>query len=94
MNNKINEEQFTEWLNTKWKGGIHCPVCKENDWSIQDFVSEMREFNQGNFVVGGPIIPLASITCNNCAHTMHFNALKAGLIENKNPEKKETDGGK
>ena len=66
---------------------------------ISKFISDGRDSANllvviGNFVVGGPIVPLASITCNNCAHTMHFNALKAGLIENKQPEKKKEDGGK
>jgi len=80
MNNKIDSNKFAEHLNKKWKGEIFCPVCKENNWAISDSISELREFNQGAFILGGPIIPLASITCNNCGYSMHFNALKAGLI--------------
>lgn len=86
MNNKINREKFVEHLNKKWKGGFFCTVCQENDWAVHESLSELREFNQGSLVVGGPIIPIASITCNSCGHTMHFNAIKAGLIE---PEQKD-----
>ena len=81
MNNKINRDKFVEHLNKKWKGGTLCPVCKENDWAVHDSLSELREFNQGVLVFGGSIIPIASITCNCCGHTLHFNAIKAGLID-------------
>ena len=93
MGQKIDIEKFVEHLNEKWKGGISCPVCKENNWNIHDSLSELREFNQGNMVIGGPVIPLASITCNNCGHTMNFNALKAGLL-NPSPTKKPKEDGK
>ena len=95
MGKKIDREKFVAHLNNKWKEGIKCPVCKENDWAVHDTLSELREFNQGTFVVGGPIIPLASITCNNCGYTMNFNAIKAGLIEDeKSAVEEDHDGGK
>lgn len=75
-----NKEKLAQWLNQKWVGGISCPVCKKNDWELYDHLWELRQFNKSGFFVGGPIIPLGVITCNNCGHTMHFNAIKAGLV--------------
>lgn len=87
MENKIDRQKFVDHINKKWKGGISCPVCKENDWIINDHLLELRVFNQGSFVVGGPLIPIASITCNNCGYIMHFNAIKIGLLEPENQDK-------
>ena len=81
MDNKIDKEKFVEHLNKKWKGDFVCSVCKINDWAVHDTLSELREFNQGTILVGGPVIPIASITCNNCGFTMQFNAIKVGLIQ-------------
>lgn len=87
MSNNFNRDKFIDHLNKKWKDGFFCPVCKENNWAIHDSLSELREFNKGALSIGGPIVPIASITCNNCGYTMHFNAIKAGLIKSDQTEK-------
>ena len=79
MENQNIKEKLAKWLSQKWKGDISCPVCKKNNWVLYDQLWELRQFKKGGIVVGGPIIPLAIITCNNCGHTMHFNAIKIGL---------------
>jgi hypothetical protein len=85
MEDQSNKEKLAQWLNEKWAGGIACPVCKQNDWGLYDQLWELRQFHKGgSLVLGGPIIPLAVITCNNCGHTLHFNALKIGLTTQDN----------
>ena len=80
MDNITNKEKLAVWLNEKWKEGIKCPVCKENDWGLYEQLWELKQFHKGaTFNYERPMIPLAIITCNNCGHTMHFNALKIGL---------------
>jgi hypothetical protein len=81
MEDEFIKEKLAKWLSEKWVGGIACPVCKENDWGLYDQIWELRKFQKGDVALGGPIIPLVVITCNNCGHTMHFSALKIGLTE-------------
>jgi len=80
MDKQNNIEKLAQWLNQKWKDKISCPVCKENGWELYEHLWELRQFNKSGFIVGGPIIPLGVITCKNCGFTMHFNAIKAGLV--------------
>ena len=39
-------------------------------------------------IVGGPIVPLAPVTCNNCGNTILLNALIAGIVDPQ-PKKEE-----
>ena len=38
------------------------------------------EFNQGNLVLGGQLVPVVPVVCNNCGNTVLVNAILAGLI--------------
>jgi hypothetical protein len=59
-------------------------MCGTGNWNVSDSIFELREYNQGNLVVGGgPIIPIIPITCDNCGNTVFVNAILAGLIEQK-----------
>jgi predicted nucleic-acid-binding Zn-ribbon protein len=92
MSNSFDRDKFIEHLKNKWKDGFYCPVCRENNWAVHESLSGLREFDKGSLSIGGPIVPIASITCNNCGYTMHFNAIKAGLIKldnTKEPKDKE-----
>ena len=61
---------------------IVCPICGRNQWSVNNVVTEMREFQNGNLIIGGEssIMPFVSITCNHCAHTLFVNAILAGVV--------------
>jgi hypothetical protein len=65
-------------LNRKWRGGKICPVCGTNGWNVEPQLAELRFLSVEAFVVGGPVIPLVVITCNNCGNTVLINAIKAG----------------
>lgn len=58
-----------------------------NNWNIEDKIFELREFNNGNLILGGgnsSIIPLLAITCTQCGNTQFLNALMCGAIDNFN----------
>lgn len=81
--NKINGQELINYLNDKWHGA-RCPLCGEGNWSVTDKVFELREFNDGNFVLGGPnsaITPVIPVTCANCGNTVFINALVTGLLK-------------
>ncbi len=92
----LNEEQqrkALDHLNTKWKGLRNCQICGDTNWNVHPELYEMRQFNEGNMVLGGPLIPLLVIECTNCGNTISINAIRAGIVT---PDKKEgsANGGK
>lgn len=61
-----------------------CQICGNTNWSIEKRVFELREFNNGDFIMGGPIIPLVPMTCTNCGNTGLINAIQAGCVKKNN----------
>lgn len=55
----------------------------------QDTLFELRQFNEGSMVIGGPLIPVIPISCGNCGNTVMINAIAAGLYK---PETGEVSG--
>ena len=74
-----NTVRFIEHLKTKW-GGRPCPMCQLGPWEIQDSIYQLMQFNNGNLVIGGPILPLIPIVCKNCGHTVLVNAIISGAM--------------
>lgn len=79
----LNGEKLIKFINNKWRNQL-CPMCGQRVWNVSDKIFEIREFNDGNMVIGGPdssIMPVIPITCNNCGNTILINALVAELVE-------------
>jgi hypothetical protein len=84
---KLNEQQQADLkshISENWKSPAECQVCKKNSWNISNFVYELREFSNGNLVIGGSsgIFPVCPVTCNSCGNTIFINPLIAGIIIN------------
>ena len=62
-------------------------MCGRGPLNVSENIFEIREFNDGKFVVGGQIIPIIPITCSNCGHTIFVNAIFVGAVERNNGEK-------
>lgn len=76
---KIDANKVIKFLSEKWRNRP-CPVCGISAWSVQDSTYELREFNQGNMVLGGPLIPVVPVICSNCGNTILVNAILAGVV--------------
>lgn len=77
---KLNTEKFLEKINNKWKGK-QCPYCG-GTWLASDKIFELREYNNGDLVIGGtPIQPVVPITCKDCGNTVLINPLALDAIE-------------
>jgi hypothetical protein len=88
---KLNPEQhekLTRFVAAKWRPPFQCPYCLTNNWNITHEVFQLTEFSGAGLVIGGPVVPIAPVTCNNCGHTVLLNAIIAGVIEPKNEEAK------
>ena len=58
-----------------------CPGCGVAvTWGV-DAILELREFNEGNLILGGPVTPLLPVACQNCGYTQLFNAIKLELVD-------------
>jgi len=80
---KPTGQEIINFLNSKWHGAT-CPLCGGREWNVNEKIYELREFNDGNLVVGGPnssIIPVIPISCKNCGNTIFINALITGLLK-------------
>lgn len=82
------DQRIVDFLNANWRPPKACALCGLNAWSIEQNIAELRFLSMGAFVVGGPVIPLIVVTCNNCGNTVFVNAIKAGW----SPAAKATQG--
>ena len=91
---KIDTQKLINHLNQKW-GQVKCPLCNHGQWNISDTVYELREYNDGNMVIGNvPIVPVVPVTCMNCGNTVLVNALLSGAVaQPKKDDEKEKEGG-
>ncbi|RXK48849.1 hypothetical protein [Aquirufa rosea] len=81
MGQKIESEKLLNHLKEKWQGRP-CPMCGVGNWNVSDTIFELREFNQGNLVMGGgPIFPVIPVTCDNCGNSVFINAIVTKLVE-------------
>jgi RNase P subunit RPR2 len=81
MGQKIDGGKLVMHLKDKWKGRP-CQMCGIGNWNVSDSIFELREYNNGDLIVGGgPIMPVVPVTCDNCGNTVFVNAIRAGLIE-------------
>ncbi len=65
-------------------------VCGSKKWIVNEAILELREFNGGGLIIGGSssVMPVVSVQCENCGHTLFFNAIPLGIITNKNEKTK------
>ena len=89
---KLTQEQanqIIQQLNNDRDKRLPCGICGNNDWIINDTIWEIREFNGGDFILGGnsSIMPMISISCSKCGNTHFLNAIKLGVISPQVPPK-------
>lgn len=85
---KIN--QVVDYLNKKSTNGtIVCPVCGHHNWAITKTIMELRDFNNGDIILGAgsSVMPFITLTCAHCANTLFFNALRLGVVDKDDKEK-------
>jgi hypothetical protein len=83
----MNREHFDpakveQALRKVWRNA-HCPFSGDNNWTlVQDYV-EVRPYQEGSLVLGGPIYPAVMVVCNTCGYMATFNAIRLGLLSEK-----------
>lgn len=60
---------------------LACPVCGHRDFFVNDHLVTANIVSpSGGVNLGGTTYPMATITCQNCLHTMSFAAVPMGLV--------------
>lgn len=80
---KPTGQEIIDYINSHWINQV-CPMCGSKQWNVADKIFELREFNEGNLVLGGPnasIVPVITVTCTHCGNTVFINALTSGLLK-------------
>ena len=82
MKKKPTSQEIIDFLTKTWNNK-NCFICGGNEWSVNDKVYELREFNEGNLVLGGraSITPVIPVVCEKCGNTVFINALITGLLK-------------
>jgi hypothetical protein len=75
-------EKVREWIAAHSKlTHLMCSVCATNGWTIAEHLVQPLTLGEGQSVqIGGLGYPQAMMTCNNCAHTVLFNAVLMGVV--------------
>ena len=82
MSSNAKETDFAhllDFLQAKWQNRP-CPMCGGGPWQVEDTPYQLTQFQQGGFLIGAPVVPVAVITCGNCGNTVLVNALLAKVI--------------
>lgn len=85
---KYDVSKTLEHLRVKWNN-TSCPMCGTNDWSVAEEIFELREFQDGNLVAGGPLYPVIPVSCKNCGMSLMINAIVAGVLPKPNQKGEE-----
>ena len=85
-----NLQSIQDWTNKHFKNK-KCPNCNNNQWIIPRELLELRPFTGGSLIVGGTVCPLLTLICDDCGHTLLFNAIVAGLVKKPEKESEEVD---
>ncbi len=80
-------QQAKEWLRTHWSNG-NCPFhLGRTNWIVDNSLAAAPIYHigpggiGGTMMIGGPMFPLAVVTCSVCGHTVFVNAILMGLVK-------------
>jgi predicted nucleic-acid-binding Zn-ribbon protein len=72
-------KRLAEWLDAKWTQNKNCPICGQNNWTL-NYVTKMPAYNEQPEDDGHlSVMPVGAAVCLTCGHTYLFNAKIAGL---------------
>lgn len=73
-------ERFNGWFQERVRHG--CPFCGERDWTVHDELAATATVETRTHAIdpthGAPFVHL---TCNHCAFTAAFSAVRIGLLD-------------
>lgn len=92
---KLTEDELKsviDKINSNALAHVKCPVCGEDQWHLNPYLLETREFLHGDIAIkdGIVLVPYVTMSCTKCSNTLFFNAMRLGIVNQKQDnEKKE-----
>jgi hypothetical protein len=78
----VSTNRLIDHLRKAWGEFRKCPMCEHNLWDVSGTIFELREYHEGNIVIGtGPVLPIIPVTCTNCGNTVFLNAVATGFVK-------------
>lgn len=76
----FQQQQIIDWLNSKARGSFHCAICKDRNWSVQEYLSApFTATTEGTFR-SDAVYPYAQVMCQTCGNTHFVNASLIGIM--------------
>lgn len=78
---KVNKERLLQVINEKWSNK-QCPMCGKNNWTFNGDIFTMLEVTENKMLnLGGKMLPLTPMVCNECGNTILINPLTINCAE-------------
>src|SRR5579863_1200345 len=71
--------KIQRWWSGHWNAPVVCPVCKTTEWTQAPHVVNIQRHAVDANVTNTVSYPHIVVTCQNCAHSMFFNAVQIGV---------------
>lgn len=71
-----------------------CPMCKQRQWVLGDYLVQPMPFTEGGtLVIGGLSMPLLMLICGNCGNVQFQSAVMAGLVSHESGPQSDANNG-
>lgn len=74
---QTQQSTFQAWM-MKHNPTYSCPICNRRNFGTGEIIAPPR-FENGNINMGGSIVPMLQVICNNCAHVTLFATVPMGI---------------
>ena len=87
-------EKCAAWFKEHSSGKAECPICKTDQWDIEDHLVKTHILIPGQRSIEGvPMYSFFIVCCRKCRHTIFINAVDSQIIGNRPPDTSHSAGG-
>jgi hypothetical protein len=77
-------EKCSAWFNEHSSGKVECPICKNNQWDIEDHLVKTHILIPGQRSIEGVLTySFFMVCCRKCRHTIFINAVDSKIVGNR-----------
>lgn len=77
---KVDTEKAQALLEELWGKPAVCPFSGHTDWSMAEYIVEVRPFLRGGLDLEKGAYPGVLVACEGCGYMVMFSAVRLGLV--------------